>query len=88
MARNVRQKLEPALGDRAKRLQAGQHAAARDLPQVEPQESVAEVLRRTREQYGEDLKAVAESLRIRHVHLKSIEDGRFRDLPGPAYAMG
>lgn len=62
--------------------------AERQAPQVELQESVAELLRRTREQYGEDLKAVAESLRIRHVHLKSIEDGRFRDLPGPAYAMG
>lgn len=88
MARNVRQKLEPALGNRAKRLQSERQAAPRQAPQVELQESVAELLRRTREQYGEDLKAVAESLRIRHVHLKSIEDGRFRDLPGPAYAMG
>ena len=83
MARNVRQRLEPALGSKGKREQPN-----RPPPQVELQESVAELLRRTREQYGEDLKAVAEALRIRHVHLKSIEDGRFRDLPGPAYAMG
>ena len=83
MARNVRQRLEPALGSKGKRERPN-----RPHPQVELQESVAELLRRTREQYGEDLKAVAEALRIRHVHLKSIEDGRFRDLPGPAYAMG
>jgi cytoskeletal protein RodZ len=31
---------------------------------------------------------VAESLRIRLVHLKAIEDGRYEDLPGAAYAVG
>ena len=83
MARNARQKFEPALSRPATLFQA-----AKPAPQVEVHESVAELLRRMREQSGEDLKTVAEQLRIRHVHLKSIEDGRFRDLPGPAYAMG
>jgi cytoskeletal protein RodZ len=53
-----------------------------------PRESVARILRQTRASYGQSLESVAESLRIRLVHLKAIEDGRYEDLPGVAYAVG
>lgn len=53
-----------------------------------PRESVARILRQTRASYGQSLESVAESLRIRLVHLKAIEDGRYEDLPGAAYAVG
>lgn len=50
--------------------------------------SVAVILRETRESFGEELRAVAQSLRIRFVYLQAIEDGRFNDLPGHTYAVG
>jgi cytoskeleton protein RodZ len=50
--------------------------------------AVGAMLRATRQRYGWDLEEVERSLRIRHVHLQAIEDGRFEDLPGPAYAIG
>lgn len=57
-------------------------------PTLEQRESVATVLRRAREHYGEDLRSVAQALRIRYVYLLSIEEGRFKDLPGTTYAVG
>ncbi len=51
-------------------------------------QSVAVVLRETRERYGQSLPAVSDHLRIRIGHLEAIEDGRFADLPGVAYAAG
>ena len=41
-----------------------------------------------RRQAGLDITHVATSLRIRQEHLAAIEDGRFADLPAPAYAVG
>ncbi len=60
------------------------------LEQVTPEyrESVAQLLRRTREYYEQGLRDVAVGLRIRHVHLQAIEEGRYDDLPGPTYAIG
>ena len=60
------------------------------LEQVTPEyrETVAQLLRRTREYYEQDLRDVAAGLRIRHVHLQAIEEGRYGDLPGPTYAIG
>lgn len=46
------------------------------------------VLRGARQQLGVDLRDVAETLRIRYVFLQAIEDGRYGDLPGTAYAAG
>ncbi len=57
-------------------------------PSLEQRESVATLLRRSREEFGEDLRAVAHALRIRYVYLKSIEEGRFKELPGATYAVG
>lgn len=50
--------------------------------------AVGAMLRATRQRYGWDLEDVERALRIRIVHLQAIEDGRFEDLPGPAYAVG
>lgn len=50
--------------------------------------SVAALLKEARESSGLDLGEIAAQLRIRRVYLQAIEDGRFDELPGPAYAVG
>ncbi|HSK40944.1 MAG TPA: RodZ domain-containing protein [Arenibaculum sp.] len=50
--------------------------------------SVGSLLREAREDRGLALNDVARDLRIRHSYLQAIEDGRFTDLPGVAYATG
>lgn len=50
--------------------------------------AVGAMLRATRQRYGWDLEDVESALRIRLAHLQAIEEGRFEDLPGPAYAVG
>jgi len=50
--------------------------------------AVGAMLRATRQRYGWDLEDIESALRIRLAHLQAIEDGRFEDLPGPAYAVG
>ncbi len=49
---------------------------------------VGALLRASRSRLGEDLRHVAQSLRIRLVYLEAIEESRFADLPGPTYAVG
>jgi cytoskeletal protein RodZ len=51
-------------------------------------QTVGETLRQRREERGEDLRYVAQMLRIRYPYLKAIEDGRPDELPGPTYAVG
>lgn len=51
-------------------------------------ETVGDLLRRTREAYGQDIDTVAKQLRIRDSYLQAIEAGQFRDLPGTTYAVG
>ena len=53
-----------------------------------PRDSLSGVLRRAREDYGQDLRTVAQILRIRYVYLQAIEEGRFEQLPGTTYAIG
>jgi cytoskeletal protein RodZ len=53
-----------------------------------PRDSLPEILRRAREEYGQDLRTVAQILRIRYVYLEAIEEGRFEQLPGTTYAVG
>jgi cytoskeleton protein RodZ len=57
-------------------------------PGLETRESVSETLLRAREDYGQDLRSVSDSLRIRYIYLLAIEEGRFDDLPGATYAVG
>jgi cytoskeleton protein RodZ len=49
---------------------------------------VGEELRDARLALGATLDEVAEKLRINRRYLAAIEEGRSRDLPGPAYALG
>ena len=49
---------------------------------------VGALLRASRIRCGEELPQVAEALCIRLCHLEAIEEGRFADLPGPAYMLG
>lgn len=51
-------------------------------------EPVCSILRRHRKQMGQDLKTVSQALRIRHVYLEAIEQGRYDALPGSTYALG
>lgn len=56
-----------------------------DAPQ---REGAGDVLRAAREAQGWALPDVASMLRIRLPYLQAIEDGRYGDLPGSAYASG
>lgn len=49
---------------------------------------IGAMLRRRREEVGQDIAAVAASTHIRQNYLKAIEEGRRRDLPGTAYMIG
>ncbi|MEM9682454.1 MAG: helix-turn-helix domain-containing protein, partial [Pseudomonadota bacterium] len=57
-------------------------------PVEAPYEMVGTTLRHKREERGEDLRYVAQILRIRYPYLKAIEDGKPDELPGPTYAVG
>jgi cytoskeletal protein RodZ len=50
--------------------------------------SAGDLLREARLELRQDLEDVAIGLRIRYVYLQAIEEGRFADLPGNAYAVG
>ncbi len=55
---------------------------------ADSRESVAAVLRRARENHGQDVRSVAQVLRIRQAYLEALESGSFDKLPGTAYALG
>lgn len=52
------------------------------------EDNVGRRLRKSRESYGQDLRRVAEALRIRYVYLDAIEKGHHDRMPGAAYAVG
>jgi len=81
----------------AKNLWKGKRGAQEDVHREEEETypsaqadyvSVGETLRNRREERGEDLRYVAQILRIRYPYLKAIEDGHPDELPGPTYAVG
>ncbi len=49
---------------------------------------VGRLLCATRMRLGKDLQHIGQVLHIRYTYLVAIEDGRYEDLPGQAYAMG
>lgn len=55
---------------------------------VEGGDHVGAFLKEAREVTGRSVADVAQTLRIRRVYLEAIEDGRFDELPGAAYAVG
>src|SRR6059036_3976921 len=57
-------------------------------PIEEVREGIAQLLKQTRERYGQSLRDVSASLRIRLGYLQAIEGERFRELPGTTYAVG
>ncbi|HEY4345170.1 MAG TPA: RodZ domain-containing protein [Parvibaculum sp.] len=57
-----------------------------ELPTAD--ETAGSDLRAARERRGEDLRSIAQSLRIRREQLEAIEESRYEDLPGRAYAVG
>jgi cytoskeletal protein RodZ len=57
-------------------------------PDLKAHDSIADTLRLARQEHGQDLRTVAQVLRIRHVYLEAIEKGDFEQLPGTAYAIG
>lgn len=57
-------------------------------PQGEASTGVGAMLMATRLRIGEELRNVAKTLHIRFIYLQAIEDGRYDDLPGAAYALG
>ncbi|HVZ02122.1 MAG TPA: helix-turn-helix domain-containing protein, partial [Dongiaceae bacterium] len=49
---------------------------------------VGGLLRRRREEIQQDIEDVSHQLRIRAAYIRAIEDGKFHELPGNAYAVG
>ncbi len=69
--------------------QSPPEAPAEEAPVPESKgPGIGELLRRERLRQGQDLADIAAILRIRFVHLRAIEEGRFSDLPGSPYAIG
>ena len=66
------------------RLQAGDELSESLMPPL----GTREMLAIRREELGYSLAQAADALRIRYVYLQAIEDGRYHDLPGTAYAIG
>ncbi len=56
--------------------------------QPDGSDGVAKVLREAREKKHEEIAKISSRLRIRAIYLQAIEEGRYRDLPGDAYAVG
>lgn len=65
-----------------------QDGASDMMHSVEGADHVGALLREAREASGRSVADVVASLRIRRVYLEAIEDGRFDELPGAAYAVG
>ncbi len=65
-----------------------QDGAPDAMQSVEGADHVGAFLREARETTGRTVADVAQTLRIRRVYLEAIEDGRFDELPGSAYAVG
>ena len=51
-------------------------------------QTVGDLLRAKREEFGVDLREAADYLRVRYSYLLAIEEGRVDDLPGATYALG
>jgi cytoskeleton protein RodZ len=59
-----------------------------DMPDDGRFGGVGALLRRRREEIQQDVDDVSRQLRIRSAYIRAIEEGRFHELPGNAYAIG
>ncbi len=66
----------------------GGHLREVGVEDLTRQSDVAADLYQARVRRGVDLAVVADELRIHHEQLLALEEGRFDDLPGPAYVIG
>jgi cytoskeleton protein RodZ len=57
-------------------------------PEVRAPETVGALLRRARLRQDEDIEHIAALLRLRPAYIVAIEEGRYGELPGAAYALG
>ena len=57
-------------------------------PPLRPRETIGDLLRRTRMEYGAEIETIAAALRIRAAYLTAIEQARYDRLPGSVYALG
>lgn len=55
---------------------------------VDRRDTVAAILRRAREHHGQDVRSIAQVLRIRQGYLEALESGQYDRLPGITYAIG
>lgn len=62
--------------------------AQTESPPDEDAYTVGAILRDAREASGEDIENISRTLRINKRYLEALEDGRLKDLPGTAYAIG
>ncbi len=74
----------------SERSEARRRLHLRDITNDSPQQSdsVGAELRAVRMRRGEDLRSIAQVLRIRRELLEALEEGRGDELPGRAYAIG
>ncbi len=68
--------------DNVKRFARNQESLAVDAARL------GDELREAREALGASVEDMAKQLRIRRVYLVALEEGRLKDLPSPAYAIG
>jgi cytoskeleton protein RodZ len=59
-----------------------------DMPDDGRFGGVGALLRRRREEIQQDVEDVSRQLRIRSAYIRAIEEGKFQELPGNAYAIG
>jgi cytoskeleton protein RodZ len=59
-----------------------------DMPDDGRFGGVGALLRRRREEIQQDVDDVSRQLRIRSAYIRAIEEGKFQELPGNAYAIG
>ena len=88
---NKSQDAEPQRGRKRNRAQALFHKALGKGPRFDAEfgdSEVGRLLCATRMRLGKDLQQIAQILHIRYNYLVAIEDGRYEDLPGQAYAIG
>ena len=57
-------------------------------PTEKKEEAVGALLRKTRLAKNQDLRDIASYLCIRYQYLEALEEGRYKELPGEAYANG
>lgn len=66
----------------------GKGSAEQPAPAPAGPTELGKLLCATRMRVGKDLQRIADVLHIRYNYLVAIEDGRYEDLPGQAYAIG